>query len=387
VSTAGSYAFLTDKDSTTSTTDDYYYIGEAEAILVNVSDSHGASQTVLYNNITVGDVLEWYPVAHPECWKRHRVTAILPDPPGSPPRKLFAVEGLPTEVDECLEETVSPGAHSVELRWNPPGAHHGPTGYPIMLQGQPVTGGATYRVAPHSPILIDVPEGMTLVRFTGGIVAAHDPPVGLRDVGSGSTLVLGLHTGVELERGMAATPVDDSRNVAALFDQIVASARSLPRPAEATTFRYDTYDTTGAVATPGSHAFLTDAGSMTSTANTHDALLDAAAIVVNVSDRFGASHETFYNSIAVGDVVEWYPVGYEDCWMRYKITALLPDPPGSPPRKRFAVEWLPAAISCASTTFSRTTLAWSFDGTPPPPVLIPLVACLPCSWTNRYREG
>ena len=131
-------------------------------------------------------------------------------------------------------------------------------------------------------------------------------------------------------------------------EAVVEMARSLFTPAppatSATTFRYGTYDTTGAVSTPGSHAFLTDTSDLTSTTD-RAGLASARAILVNVLDSFGASQATHYDGVGVGDVVEWFPVGNPECWERYKITEILPDPPGDTPRKLFAVEQLYVFLS------------------------------------------
>ena len=94
-----------------------------------------------------------------------------------------------------------------------------------MLQDQAVPGGATYRAAPHENLVIDIPHGMTVVRLTG-FVAASVQPLRLEDVESGSLLLMNLGTGEEWKRTIV-TSEDDSRDVGALFDQIVASARTV----------------------------------------------------------------------------------------------------------------------------------------------------------------
>ena len=388
VSTPGSHVFLTDASSMTSATDDYYRMGEAAAILVNVSDSGGVSRAAFYNSIKVGDIIEWYPIAQPDCWKRYKVTTILPDPPGDSPRKLFAIEGLPVEIDECPERSVGQETLEVELRWNPPGAHQGPDGPPTMLQGQPVEGGATYRVAPHAPLRIDVPEDMALVRYTGGIVAAWNPPVGLRDVKTGSTLVLGLHTGEELERRIATSP-DDSRDVGVLFDQIVASASRV----EATTFRYDTYDTTGAVSTPGSYAFLSDPDDTSTVVTTYEALRDGTttALLIHTSDADGASQAALYDEVEVGDLFEWHQA--DDCFVRYRVTDVKPDPAGTVPGKLLAVGWMTYAFTGCSgpiETGGEHRIGWSPANITSPDVTSPIRhgnwLMVPQDWTGGVED-
>ena len=230
VSTAGSHAFLTDADSTTSTANTHDDLLDAAAIVVNVSDRDGASQAALYNNIEVGDVVEWYPVGYEDCWLRYKITALLPEPPGDPPRKRFAVKWLPVAHLMCVDDVLADEL-DVELRWHPPAAHSDPHGgLPTMLMDQPVPGGASYYVAPFSTLAVDVPEEMTLVRYTGWAFGRGRYTVGLEDVATGSYLVLDINTGEELGRLLQAV-AGDSRSVGTLFDQIVASARTVPRVA------------------------------------------------------------------------------------------------------------------------------------------------------------
>ncbi len=220
----GSHALLVDD---TSAATDWHELTNTAAIVVNVSDSGGASRAAFYNSIEVGDVVEWYPVGYEDCWMRYRVTAILLDPPGERARKRLAVEWLYLAHLTCVDDVLTDELE-VELRWSPPAARPDPDGGPaIMLYEQPVPGGARYRVAPHSPLEIDVPAGMTLVRYTGWVLGGRGYTVGLEDVATGSYLVLDANTGEELRRRIESSE-GDSRDVGALFDAIVASARVVP---------------------------------------------------------------------------------------------------------------------------------------------------------------
>ena len=188
VSTPGSYAFLEDASSTASTTDTRDDLTDAAALVVTVSDSDGASHAAFYNSIKVGDVVEWYPVGYEDCWMRYKVTAILPDPPGNPPRKHFAVKWLPVAHLMCVDDVLADEL-DVELRWHPPAAHSDPHGgLPTMLMDQPVPGGASYYVAPFSTLAVDVPEEMTLVRYTGWAFGRGRYTVGLEDVATAKIL-------------------------------------------------------------------------------------------------------------------------------------------------------------------------------------------------------
>ena len=184
-----------------------------------------AAEAAFYETIQAGEIVEWFPVDHEQCWQRYRVVEVLSDPPGGPPRKLFAIEYLPVFVLEC-DGPISDGQTHVttELRWNPPAARLGHDGIPMMLRHQPVEGAGTYRTARWAGLLIHLPAGVRLVRDGGHLLDSDGRvPVALRNVESESTLVLDTHTAEELQRRIA--PEGRSRNVGALFDAIAESAR------------------------------------------------------------------------------------------------------------------------------------------------------------------
>ena len=102
-----------------------------------------------------------------------------------------------------------------------------------------------------------------------------------------------------------------------------------PTPA-ATTFRYDTYDTTGAVSTPGSYAFLADPDDTSTVVTTYEALRDGTttALLIHTSDADGVSRADVYDEVEVGDLFEWHKA--HDCFVRYQITEVTSrTPPGT----------------------------------------------------------
>ena len=223
----GSHAVLMDSSPAARVAEDWHEVLDATVLVVNTSDSDGATRTAFYNSLAVGDIVEWYPMGYPDCWLRYRVTAILADPTGDPPRKRYAVESLFVAFELCVDDVVRDDELVVELRWNPNPAHVREDGLLLMLKDQPVEGGATYLVALHSSVVIDVPEGMTLVRTTGWVMSSGRGIVGLKDVESGSLLHLDQTTGEELSRRVK-TIEGSSRDVGALFDSIVSSVRGRP---------------------------------------------------------------------------------------------------------------------------------------------------------------
>ena len=118
-----------------------------------------------------------------------------------------------------------------------------------------------------------------------------------------------------------------------------------------TTFRYDTYDTTGAVSTPGSYAFLSDPDDPSTVVTTYEALRDGTttALLIHKSDTDGASLAVVYDAVEAGDLFEWRQA--DDCFVRYKVTEVKPDPTRTVPRKLLAVEWLTYAFAgCSGET-------------------------------------
>ena len=121
--------------------------------------------------------------------------------------------------------------------------------------------------------------------------------------------------------------------------------------------RYNSYDTTGAVATAGSYAFLADPADTTSAVTTYEALRDGTttALLIHKSDAHGASQAALYDAVETGDLFEWHEA--DDCFVRYKVTEVKPDPAGAVPRKLLAVEWMTYAFTGCSGAVSADTVA------------------------------
>ena len=126
---------------------------------------------------------------------------------------------------------------------------------------------------------------------------------------------------------------------------------------EATTFRYNQFDTTGAVATPGSYAFLSDPDDTTTAVTTYEALRDGTTtgLLIHKSDAHGASQVALYDAVEAGDLLEWHEAA--DCFVRYQVTEVMPDPAGAVPRKLLAVEWMTYAFTGCSGPVSADAVA------------------------------
>ena len=122
---------------------------------------------------------------------------------------------------------------------------------------------------------------------------------------------------------VAATPT--SRATATPTVAATPTSRATPTPAatptpDATTaFRYDTYDTAGAVATAGSYAFLSGEDGA-SVVTTYEGLRDGTttALLIHKSDADGTSQADVYGEVAEGHLIEWLKT--DDCFVRYRVT-------------------------------------------------------------------
>ena len=160
-----------------------------------------------------------------------------------------------------------------------------------------------------------------------------------------------------------------------------------------TSFRYDTYDTTGAVAEPGSYAFLSDPADTTSAVTTYEALRDGTttALLVHKSDAHGASQAALYDAVEAGDLFEWHEA--DDCFVRYKVTEVKPDPAGAVPRKLLAVEWMTYAFTGCSGAVpanAAATVDWGelpdLGGTGiTAPVVHGVYQIVPKGWTGATK--
>ena len=121
----------------------------------------------------------------------------------------------------------------------------------------------------------------------------------------------------------------------------IAVARSLfePAPERPGGLRYGHFDTSGTAEQPGSYVFTSSGDAGTSAVTTFEGLRDGSAtgLLVHSSDVDGTPHGALFDSVEVGDRFEWRRSN--DCWVRYRVTDVLPDPDGSAPRKLFGVQW------------------------------------------------
>ena len=247
----GTYAFLTDADDLASSAMTLAEMSTAAALLLNTSGLAGGDYTGILTALQVGDSIKWFPFPHDICWYAYRVTEILADPP-TPSRKLFRIA-----LDAV--KTCNFPVHFRDLPatfgWNRPVREPdvGPDGIRIIppltpggLPGHAIEGGHTYRLSDSvslSPIVIDVPAGMTLSsNFYGvfldeasGTYLMVDPLTGknaehvTRDGASPTSAEL-LARFKALIAIDPAAPVTAAIELVARFQAMIASIRVVPLP-------------------------------------------------------------------------------------------------------------------------------------------------------------
>ena len=164
---------------------------------------------------------------------------------------------------------------------------------------------------------------------------------------------------------------------------------------EADTLSYNSYDTTGAVSTPGSYAFLSDPDDATTAVTTYEALRDGTtttALLIHKADAHGASQAALYDDIKVGDLFEWHQA--EDCFVRYTVTEVKPDPTGTVPKKALDVAWMTYAFTGCSGTISTSDAVQIVWGALPNlggdsltvPVIHGIYQIAPRDWDGTTRE-
>ena len=125
-------------------------------------------------------------------------------------------------------------------------------------------------------------------------------------------------------------------------------ATGLPNCAEPPPLRYGAPEPSGIVDAPGEYAFFSADGPVT----TYEGLRrDVAQLVIHQRDADGASWEAFYDGVEAGDDFEWREA--DDCWVRYLVDEVLPDPADAP-LKVLAVRWITYAYTGCSGTVAAT---------------------------------
>ena len=122
----------------------------------------------------------------------------------------------------------------------------------------------------------------------------------------------------------------------------------LPNCSEPPPLRYGAPEPSGIVDAPGEYAFFSNDGPVT----TYEGLRqDVEQVVIHQRDADGASWELFYDEVEAGDDFEWREA--DDCWVRYLVDEVFPDPTDVP-LKVLAVHWITYAYTGCSGTVPAT---------------------------------
>ena len=185
--------------------------------------------------------------------------------------------------------------------------------------------------------------------------------------------------------------VSDSRGVSTAAS-VAVTVTTPPYLAADTALRYETYDLTGGAAAAGSYAFL--AGGAAGAVATYEGLRDGSAtqLLIHTADAQGTSQRSLYDAVASGDLFEWRQ-SY-DCWVRYRVTEVRPDPPGAAPRKQLAVERISYAFSgCTGAIAANATVLLAWGALPDlggPTLAAPLrhgpFQIVPEGWEGQFEE-
>lgn len=194
---------------------------------IHLEDADSGSKRSFYDAVAINDRFDFW--MDLECFFRFKVTGL---PPGSDTIRRFTIEFIATTtVNSCVGVDEPESLIAVEFRWNPAPGFLGADGIRILLGDEPTPGGGTYRLAQYSSVIIDVPSGMTVMLYGGLVFSDGGMNATLEDVASGSVLLLDAGSGKELYRRVVTSEEEagaPARDVNALFDQILESARLVP---------------------------------------------------------------------------------------------------------------------------------------------------------------
>ena len=229
-------------------------------------------------------------------------------------------------------------------------------------------GAGTYRVVERlDAIIFNVPEGASILWWDVeyGDCFGHQgtchPSIILRDENSGSRLCLDSVTAEECGRRIisadGASGQQDTARINELFDRIANSARPEPRPTPApVVMRYGAPQTDGVVDAPGEYAFFSADGPIT----TYEGLRqDVERLVIHERDADGTSWAAFYDEVGAGDDFEWREA--DDCWVRYLVDEVLPDPTDAPLKALAVRRYGYAYTGCSGAVAATGDRMWTWE--------------------------
>ena len=164
-------------------------------------------------------------------------------------------------------------------------------------------------------------------------------------------------------------------------------ATGLPNCAEPPPLRYGAPEPGGIVDAPGEYAFFSNDGPAT----TYEGLRqDVEQLVIHQRDADGASWEEFYAGVEAGDDFEWREA--DDCWVRYLVDEVLPDPTDAPLKVLAVRRYGYAYTGCSGAVPATGDRMWNWE--PPniqsPDITVPVRhgpwLLVPQIWEDTVEE-
>ncbi len=156
----GSYSFLQTAGDATSAINNF---GGRPArgveLRIHPTDATGQSRAAVYDIVEIGDAFE-YRMNGLDCVFRFRVTSV---PTASSVPRSYGVDWVTVYGGRCGDAINDPAAaKDVDFAWLVPPGRVGEGGIRTLIAWEPA-GKGTYRIAPGSRYLVDVPAGMRIV--------------------------------------------------------------------------------------------------------------------------------------------------------------------------------------------------------------------------------
>ena len=144
---------------------------------------------------------------------------------------------------------------------------------------------------------------------------------------------------------------------------------------------------TGIVDAPGEHAFFTNSGP----AITYEGLRnDVVQVVIHKQDAGGVSRDAIYDDVEAGDDFEWREAS--DCWVRYLVERVMPDPTDMPLKVLAVKRYGYAYTGCSGmvTLTGSRTLTWIPPNIQSPDITVPVRhgpwLLVPNDWEKGIEE-
>lgn len=220
----GSYSFLRNPTDPGSA---IWYHGdirsEATALRINAVDASGIARSRVYRLVKPGDKVD-YQLMGPDCGWRFVVNSVTAEEHTF----LFGIEYTASYGSYCGDYPSSRGfPFDVHFDWKARDGSPRSDGLRVLLVDEPTHAG-TYLISNQWPLVIDVPQGMSIVFLGTNRLSSYSE---LPDRGKYEMLFKSVETdsllGVNPESGRESRRIIRSQEDSELFDRIIMSIRFL----------------------------------------------------------------------------------------------------------------------------------------------------------------